>query len=176
MPDRLELASEVFVVFRLHYEQNRPDAVWGLSFREQSPVPGLSLDEAREGAGVLLQKGLIRHMGTGRNYRLTDRGKEACLHPEQLDQYFAPLFRSGAPQAVTINAANMHNTQVGHGNTQHITYSVVLNELRRKIEDADIPPAEKSKLVQAIQAVAAHPLTQTILGGLAGLGAAAASK
>jgi|SRR5687768_14775112 len=169
---KFDLARHVFMLFLSGYEkyQSRPGVWWAISPTEED-LPYLSEDEIGIGLKVLVQKELIT-LYTSDSYRLTELGNEACLHPEQLDSYLQPRHSPTGPQAVTINAGTMENTQIGHGNTQHIvTYSTVLQDLRRQIEDAPVAEEEKSSALSALNEFLSHPFVQTIVSAAAGVAA-----
>jgi hypothetical protein len=170
--DKLALARRVFVEFQNGYEQyqTRPGVWWALGFDHEHQVEGLSSDELNIGLSVLVQKDLIE-LKTSSSYALTVRGREACLHPEEFDHYLGPLRTGAPPQSFTINTGSIQGSQIGgHGNTQHVTYSTVLQDLRTKIETSDMPPSEKTGLLAALNKVISHPFLHTLVNVGATLG------
>ncbi len=99
-----------------------------------------------------------------RQFYLTPKGVEACLHPELLDEYLGPR-RQAAPtvQNVTFNAQQMQNVQAGAGSIMNVTYTTVLQQLMKEIEASDAPEDKKSEWLGTIQDMLAHPFMQTIL-------------
>jgi len=68
-------------------------------------------------------------------------------------------------QNVTVHGGHgVQVTQGGSPSQTNITYNQILQHLAAQIDaDPNIPPEEKSSLKSAIQKVAAHPLTQTLV-------------
>lgn len=164
MKDRIECARVVFA--DLIEESNKitsptADVTWSFDEGDAQKL-GLSTEELRAAEGILLHKGLLRRAGMN-EYRLSEAGHEVCLHPHLLDDHLAPRPALLPAQNVTINAENMQNTQVGHHNTQNVTYSTVLESLRQKVEAADATGEDKQSAKDLIDKLLRHPLASTIV-------------
>jgi hypothetical protein len=115
---------------------------------------------------VLKHKGLIDFMGVGK-FKLTPGGVEVCLHPELLDDYLGPRGVAPAPvqhiQHNTINAQQLQNAQQGNHNVLNATYSTVLQQLVKEIEDSDVPPDKKQEWIATLHDIMSNPFTQTAI-------------
>lgn len=168
MRDPIECARGVFASFKQAYdEQLGNNGVWWLHHDAEDEPYGLSSKEWRAGMAILVQKGLVKRMGQDERV-LTEAGFEVCVHPETLDAHLGP--RTGAVtsaassvQHTTFHVQQMQNVQTGHGSVMHVTYSEVLKQLATDIEKSNTPPAEKSAMLDKINAVLSHPLTQTAI-------------
>jgi hypothetical protein len=169
MADRIELARRVFEAFQHYYGQiTRPGANWSLSAEN---FPRLSDEERDIGISFLMQKRLIRTMGIGA-WTLTDDGKEACLHPELLDEYLGPRRNAAlVAQEINISADQIHGSQIGGtGNVMNnITIAQALTTIATRIEaDTSIPPEKRKTWAESLRAIA--------LDGVAGVSLAEALK
>ena len=137
----VDLAQRLFAEFQKVYAARLSEgSIWYIAIQGNEAHLGFTADDARTAITVLTQKGLIKTMGIGR-HQLTERGKEACLHPELREG------RLGAPRPMTplvqTSTVNVHggHVQVGSNNTQNITYRSVLRAALETAEGRDDVPA-----------------------------------
>lgn len=147
----VELARRLFAEFQRVYAENLSrGSIWYLPIQGNEAHFGFSAEEARTAISVLTQKDLIEMRGIGR-YRLTEPGREACLHPELIEA------RLGAPRPMSpvVHSSTVHvhggNNQIGDGNTQNITYRSVLQAALEAAEERDDVPAAVAAAIKRLQ-------------------------
>lgn len=141
MVDKADVARKVFSIFQAEHDRNAHRTglyLWSMDLRgnDSARAEELGLDPNETGVGLamLAHKGLLKAR-TATAYMLTPEGREACFHPELVDDYLAPRRPNGpSTPGVTITGGNV---QVGDHNNQTITYGSLLRTAARAIEQRD---------------------------------------
>jgi len=169
-----ECARALFKLFVDAYHKNLgKNAYWAFRDFDEGDASevGLTMPQLHVGLDVLKEKGLVESTALCGNYGLTVEGKSACLHPETLDETLGPPKRVQL-SAIVFNGP-MHNTQIGDGNVQTVTYSMVLQNLVEHIEhDTGVGSEQKSRWVDTLKEIAASALSQTAAAVISKLGGA----
>jgi hypothetical protein len=144
---------------------------WGSELHEiEQRIPGTRPGAVEEVLGAFRDAGLVDYdetLNTLHGIHLTTHGVE-LIEDEGTEEH-----------DLVVHQVNVHggNVQFGNNNQQTITYNAVLRSLVEQIEGApDVPPDQKKRWATTLRELAAHPLTQTVLGALAGAGTTAAFK
>ena len=109
-------------------------------------------------------RGLVKYAYIGtREIQLTEEGQSRALSVKHGKNRSYELARS----SYTIGAIHVAGSaQVGDGNTQNI-YNV-FQEVIDKIDRADATPEEKAEAKSLLTKFLEHPLTSSVVGGVAG--------
>ncbi len=171
-PDEIRWARTVFSRFESTYAEKASDGgQWWLSAFDDADATelGLELRQVKVGLRILLQKRLLTADASGEAYlELTELGEDACLHRQVLDDTLAPP-RSAASLIVDARTSNVFNgpAQIGDGNVQYVTYSVVLQQLLQQIEsDPNIEPEKKSRWGDVVKDIVASGIGNAVVAGL----------
>jgi hypothetical protein len=170
-PDEIHWARIVFSTFQKTYRDRLGEGGqwWLIGFEEQDALEiGLTLQQTKTGLQILVQKGLVSTDGSGEGHlELTERGKHACLHQATLDGALSAS--QNAPSFVDARTSNVFNgpAQVGDGNVQSVTYSVVLQRLVQQIEsDPTIPADTKSRWTDTLKDIVASGVGNLVVKGI----------
>jgi hypothetical protein len=142
----IQLARRLFTIFQDAYKA-RGQGLWSITVRDNEEALGFTVEEARAAVTILMHKGLVKWMG--HSLTLTEKGNEACLHPQLLERALGPLEPQSkrivlSPSSITVHGGHV---QIGDNNTQNITYRAVLRKALEEVASrSDLPPVVAASL------------------------------
>jgi hypothetical protein len=168
MPKEIRWARALFSVFEEGYAKQTSGEWWfpTIDHLEADKV-GIDPQQTQVAVKILLQKGLIdADASEERHLKLTDLGKDTCLHPYTLDDRLAPRSTGRLVNASTTNV--FHGpAQVGDGNVQNVTNAIIIQHLIEQIEkDPTVTPDQKSRWVDTLKDIAASGVGSAISSAL----------
>jgi hypothetical protein len=113
---------------------------------------------------------VIRRLPNGKDERCYVTDYDFCRGMDGIEDHYQVEFRKGNPPelpkpSTTFNI-NGGQVQIGDNNTQNIINA--LQDLKGKIEGSAATSEQKEEAQSRLNSLLAHPLVNTVLGGLVG--------
>jgi hypothetical protein len=168
LADPIELARKVFSEFQQTYaEYLGRSGDWWLPYEGDNEDLGLTAVEVQAGLHVLLEKGLVKPRGMD-GWQLTDKGREACLHPDSLGSKLGiPDLSSPVVHSSTVNVHGGH-VQVGNNNTLIVSYQRLLREAADSVaNEPTLPNDKRETLAEALRELSVMPNIEDLMAAAA---------